>query len=168
MEKGDIDSDVEGQEVVAETTPLPKPKRKLQLSEEERKRRGDNLRNIVAKRKAENDKINEVIKKDVDEVKHEVKLKAYKEVKKRVSKIKQEKLNEPEVDSDDTDSDDSDYKPSKKKGKNKSKQPIIIIKNYTSDKKQYKEPVAPPAHEIYKSQSEPVMEQRQVRLGYFV
>jgi hypothetical protein len=159
MEKDDL-SDTE--QVIQQ---VPKPKRKLELSEQERKRRGDNLRSIVAKRKAENDKVNEIIKKDVDEVKHEVKLKAYKEVKKRVGKIKAEKLSQAESDSDSDSS--AELSSSKKKRKN-SKQPIIIIKNYTSDKKQYKEPVAPIAQEFYKSESEPIIQAPPVRLGYFV
>jgi hypothetical protein len=156
MEKDDL-SDTE--QVIQQ---VQKPKRKLELSEQERKRRGDNLRNIVAKRKAENDKVNEIIKKDVDEVKHEVKLKAYKEVKKRVGKIKAEKLSQAESDSDSDSS--AELSSSKKKRKN-SKQPIIIIKNYTSDKKQYKEPVA---QEFYKFENEPVIQAAPVRLGYFV
>jgi hypothetical protein len=159
MEKDDL-SDTE--QVIQQ---VPKPKRKLELSEQERKRRGDNLRSIVAKRKAENDKVNEIIKKDVDEVKHEVKLKAYKEVKKRVGKIKAEKLSQAESDSDSDSS--AELSSSKKKRKN-SKQPIIIIKNYTSDKKQYKEPVAPIAQEFYKFESEPIIQPAPVRLGYFV
>lgn len=165
MEKDDLSDTEEVEQVIQQDKPLPKPKRKLQLSEEERKRRGDNLRSIVAKRKAENDKVNEIIKKDVDEVKHEVKLKAYKEVKKRVGKIKAEKLSQPESDSD---SDSSVELSSSKKKRKNSKQPIIIIKNYTSDKKQYKEPVAPIAEEFYKSQSEPIIQAPPVRLGYFV
>ena len=63
----------------------------------------------------------------------------HKEAIQKGKKIRMKKaieIQHPEIDSDDSDSDDSDYKPSKKKGKNKSKQPIIIIKNYTSDKKQ--------------------------------
>jgi hypothetical protein len=165
MEKDDLSETEEAGQVIQQDTPLPKQKRKLQLSEEERKRRGDNLRNIVAKRKAENDKVNQIIKKDVDEVKHEVKLKAYKEVKKRVGKIKAEKLNEPETDSD-SDSDDEIITSSKKKRKNKN--PTIIIKNYTlpsEPKRQYKEPIAEP-EQVYKP--EPIIQQPPVRLGYFV
>ena len=161
MEKNDISDNEEISPEIVESVPLPKPKRKITLSEEERKRRGDNLRNIVAKRKAENDKVNEVVKEDVMAVK--------KQTIKKISKLKMEKalaLAHPESDSD---SDSSVELPSsKKKRKSKANQPIIIIKNYHHDKKKEYDATENIAklQEMYKPEPEPVPQQ--VRLGYFV
>jgi hypothetical protein len=162
MEKNDISDSEDVTPEIVETVPLPKPKRKITLSEEERKRRGDNLRNIVAKRKAENDKVNEVVKEDIMAVK--------KQTIKKISKLKMEKalaLAHPDSDSD---SDSSVELPSsKKKRKSKANQPIIIIKNYHHDKKKEydaSENVAK-LQEMYKPEPEPVPQIRQT-LGYFV
>ena len=170
MEKGSADSDTEHtpQEPVVESVPAVKPKRKLNLTDEQRALRAQNMKKVALARIEKSRALNEIIKKDVDEVKHDVKLKSYKEVKKRIGKIKAEKLNEPEPESDSDDSDDSDYKPSKKKGKSKSPYKIII-KNYTGEK-QHKsfdasEQIAK-LKDIYKPEPEPVPQQ--VRLGYFV
>jgi hypothetical protein len=161
MEKNDISDNEEISPEIVETVPLPKPKRKITLSEEERKRRGDNLRNIVAKRKAENDKVNEVVKEDVMAVK--------KQTIKKISKLKMEKalaLAHPESDSD---SDSSVELPSsKKKRKSKANQPIIIIKNYHHDKKKEydaSENIAK-LKEVFREPSPPPPQP--VRLGYFV
>ena len=164
MEKNDP-SDNEQEQVnneIIETIPAVKPKRKLNLTDEERAKRAENMRKVALARIEKSRAVNAEVADKVKAI--------HKEAIQKGKKIRMKKaieIQHPEIDSDDSDSDDSDYKPSKKKGKNKSKQPIIIIKNYTSDKKQYKEPVAPPPHEIYKSQLEPVIPQ-QIRLGYFV
>ena len=161
MEKNDISDNEEISPEIVETVPLPKPKRKITLSEEERKRRGDNLRNIVAKRKAENDKVNEVVKEDVMAVK--------KQTIKKISKLKMEKalaLAHPESDSD---SDSSVELPSsKKKRKSKANQPIIIIKNYHHDKKKEYDATENIAKlkEVFREPSPPPPQP--VRLGYFV
>jgi hypothetical protein len=161
MEKDDISDSEEVVPQIVETVSLPKPKRKITLSEEERKRRGDNLRNIVAKRKAENDKVNEIIVEDVKAIK--------KQAIEKVRRLKKEKaVTLSKVDTD-SDSDSSIELPlSKKKRKNKGQ--TIVIKNYYTNpnKKEYdaSENVAK-LQEIYKSQSEPIIPQ-QVRLGYFV
>ena len=165
MEKGDIDSETE-QAIpeVVETVPLPKPKRKITLSEEERKRRGDNLRAIIAKKKAENDKVNAVVKEEVIAVK--------KQSSKKIAKLKMEKalaLAHPDSDSD-SDSDDEIFTSSKKKKKGKSNQPIIIIKNYTSDKKKgfdANENIAK-LKEVFREPEPESVSQPRVTLGYFV
>ena len=162
MEKGDIDSETEQvTPEVVESISLPKPKRKITLSEEERKRRGDNLRSIVAKRKAQNDQINQEVKEDVIAVKTQA--------IKKIKKIKKEKMLEVQYPDSDSDSDSSvELSSSKKKKKGKSNQPIIIIKNYHHDKKKgydASEQVKT-IQEMYKPEPEPVVQQ--VRLGYFV
>jgi hypothetical protein len=165
MEKGDLsDTEQEVKIETPETVLLPKPKRKMTLTEEERKRRGDNLRTIVAKRKAQNDQINEEVKEDVKAVKTEA--------SKKIKKIKKEKMLEvqyPELDSD-SDSDDSDYKPLSSKKKRKSKQPIIIIKNYTGEgKKQHKEyDVTEQVTKLQEQFKQPELEPVRKMMGYFV
>jgi hypothetical protein len=170
MEKGDLSDTEEVIHDVVENVPAVKPKKKLNLTPEARAKRAENMRKVSLARIEKTRSLNEIIKKDVDEVKHDVKLKAYKEVKKRVGKIKAEKLNEPEIDSD-SDSDDSDYKPSKK-GKKKSKQPInIIVKNYGVPRERKNEFDASEQiaklKDIYRD-PEPVVEQPKITLGYFV
>lgn len=160
MEKNDISDNEEATPEIVETVPLPKSKRKITLSEEERKRRGDNLRNIVAKRKAQNDQINQEVKEDVIAVKTQA--------IKKIKKIKKEKMLEVQYPDSDSDSDSSVELPSKKKKKGKSNQPIIIIKNYHHDKKKgydASEQISK-LQEMYKPEPEPVPQQ--VRLGYFV
>jgi hypothetical protein len=170
MEKGDLSETEEVKpEPVVETIPAVKPKRKINLTPEQRAVRAERMRAVSLARTEKIRSLNEVIKKDVDDVKHDVKLKAYKEVKKRVGKIKAEKLNEPEPESDSDDSDDSDYKPTKKKGKSKSPYKIII-KNYTGERQQKSydasEQIAK-LKDIYR-EPEPVVEQPRIALGYFV
>ena len=160
MEKNDLSDTEEATPEIVETVPLPKPKRKITLSEEERKRRGDNLRNIVAKRKAQNDQINQEVKEDVIAVKTQA--------IKKIKKIKKEKMLEVQYPDSDSDSDSSVELPSKNKKKGKSNQPIIIIKNYHHDKKKgydASEQISK-LQEMYKPEPEPVPQQ--VRLGYFV
>jgi hypothetical protein len=161
MEKNDISDNEEATPEIVETVPLPKSKRKITLTEEERKRRGDNLRNIVAKRKAQNDQINQEVKEDVIAVKTQA--------IKKIKKIKKEKMLEVQYPDSDSDSDSSvELSSSKKKKKGKSNQPIIIIKNYHHDKKKgydASEQVKT-IQEMYKPEPEPVPQQ--VRLGYFV
>ena len=171
MEKGDLsDTEQPSVEPVVESTPALKPKRKINLTPEQRAVRADRMRAVSLARTEKIRSLNEIIKKDVDEVKHDVKLKSYKEVKKRIGKIKAEKLNEPEIDTDSDDSDDSDYKPCKK-GKKKGKQPInIIVKNYGVPR-EHKNEYDATEHiaklkDIYK-EPEPVPPLRQT-LGYFV
>jgi Ni,Fe-hydrogenase I large subunit len=168
MEKNGVDSDIEEPrpetEQIVETVPLPKPKRKITLSEEERKRRGDNLRNIVARRKAENDKVNEVIVEDVKAIK--------KQATEKVRRLKKEKAIALSHADSDSDSDSSVELPSSKK-KRKSKQPTIIIKNYTLPSREHKSEFDASKHieelqKVYKSQSEPVIEPPRRTLGYFV
>ena len=170
MEKGDnSDNEEVKPEPVVETIPAVKPKKKLNLTPEARAKRAENMRKVSLARIEKSRSLNEIIKKDVDEVKHDVKLKAYKEVKKRVGKIKAEKLNEPEPESDSDDSDDSDYKPSKKKGKSKSPYKIII-KNYTGEKQQKSFDASEQIEklkDIYREPSPPPQPQP-VRIGYFV
>lgn len=161
MEKNDISDNEEVTPEIVETVPLPKPKRKITLSEEERKRRGDNLRNIVAKKKAENDKVNAIVKDEVIAVK--------KQTIKKISKLKMEKalaIAHPESDSDS--SDDEIFTSSKKK-KGKSNQPIIIIKNYHHDKKKGydAEEQVSKLQNVFREPSPPPQPQP-VRLGYFV
>jgi hypothetical protein len=162
MEKNDISDNEEATPEIVETVPLPKSKRKITLTEEERKRRGDNLRNIVAKRKAQNDQINQEVKEDVIAVKTQA--------IKKIKKIKKEKMLEVQYPDSDSDSDSSVELPSsKKKRKAKSNQPIIIIKNYHHDKKKEydaSEHIAK-LRDIYK-EPEPVVEQPRIALGYFV
>jgi hypothetical protein len=162
MEKNSVDSDTEEQTPeIVEEVPLPKQKRKITLSEEERKRRGDNLRNIVAKRKAQNDQINQEVKQDVIAVKTQA--------IKKIKKIKKEKMLEVQYPESDSDSDSSVELSSSKKKKKKSNQPIIIIKNYTHDKRKgydASEQVTK-LQEMYKPEPEPIP-QAPVRLGYFV
>lgn len=163
MEKGDLsETEQEIKTEIPETVSLPKPKRKITLSDEERKRRGENLRSIIAKRKAQNDQINQEVKEDVKAVKTEA--------IKKIKKIKKEKMLEvqyPEIDSD-SDSDDSDYKPSSSKKKRKNKSQTIVIKNYYTNphKKEVDviENVVKP-QEIYKP--EPIVQQAKT-IGYFV
>ena len=161
MEKNDISDNEEATPEIVEAVPLPKSKRKITLTEEERKRRGDNLRNIVAKRKAQNDQINQEVKEDVIAVKTQA--------IKKIKKIKKEKMLEVQYPDSDSDSDSSvELSSSKKKKKGKSNQPIIIIKNYHHDKKKgydASEQVKT-IQEMYKPEPEPVVQQ--VRLGYFV
>jgi hypothetical protein len=162
MEKNDISDNEEATPEIVETVPLPKPKRKITLSEEERKRRGDNLRNIVAKRKAQNDKINEEVKEDVIAVKTQA--------IKKIKRIKKDKMLEVQYPESDSDSDSSVELPSsKKKRKSKANQPIIIIKNYHNDKKKEYDATENIAKlkEMYKPEPEPIPQIRQT-LGYFV
>lgn len=164
MEKGDIDSETEHviPEIV-EAVPLPKQKRKITLSEEERKRRGDNLRNIVAKKKAENDKVNAVVKDEVIAVK--------KQSSKKIAKIKMEKalaLAHPESDSDSDSSDDEIFTSSKKKRKNKNKNPTIIVKNYYTNPNKKEFDASEQVKTLQETFREPSPPPQPVRLGYFV
>ena len=165
MEKGDIDSETEqATPEIVETVPLPKPKRKITLSEEERKRRADNLRSIIAKKKAENDKVNAVVKDEVIAVK--------KQTSKKIAKLKMEKalaMAHPESDTDGESSDDEIFTSSKKR-KNKNKNPTIIIKNYTLPQREHKNDFdsKEEIQKMYKSQSEPVIEPVRRTIGYFV
>ena len=163
MEKGDIDSETEQvTPEVVESVSLPKPKRKITLSDEERKRRGDNLRAIIAKKKAENDKVNAVVKDEVIAVK--------KQTSKKIAKLKAEKALAMAHPDSDSDSDSSVELPSsKKKRKSKANQPIIIIKNYHHDKKKEydaSENIAK-LKEVFREPSPPPQPQP-VRIGYFV
>lgn len=164
MEKNDLSDNEEQVSVdeVVEVAPLPKPKRKITLTEEERKRRGDNLRSIVAKRKADNEKVNAVVKDDVIAVK--------KQSTKKISKMKLEKKLEMLHADSDSDSDSSvELSSSKKKRRNK--QPTIIIKNYTLPSREHKsfdaEETVKKIKEVYKEE-EPVIEPVRRTIGYFV
>ena len=121
---------VEEQKV--DSIPAVKTKRKITLSEDERKRRGDNLRAVVAKRKAENDKVNAVIADDVKAVKTQA--------IQKVRKLKKEKALQIAYPESDSDSDSSVELPSSKK-KRKNKAQTIVIKNYytnpNSNKKEF-------------------------------
>jgi hypothetical protein len=165
MEKGDLSETEEVKpEPVIETIPAVKPKRKITLSEEERKRRGDNLRTIVAKRKAQNDQINQEVKEDVIAVKTQA--------IKKIKKIKKEKMLQVQYPDSDSDSDSSVELPSSKKNsKKKNKNPTIIIKNYTLPQREHKNEFDASEHiaklrDIYR-EPEPVAQTRQT-LGYFV
>lgn len=174
MEKNDIsDTEQEKVEVKPEVESIPavKPKRKLNLTPEQRAVRAENMRRVSLARIEKSRSLNEIIKKDVDEVKHDVKLKAYKEVKKRVGKIKAKKLNEPEPESDSDESSDDEIFTSSKKKKRKNNQPIIVIKNYSGEpKKKYKdaEELPPSPKQNYKPEPEPVISQPRIPIGYFV
>lgn len=161
MEKNDVSDSEEVTPEVVESIPLPKPKRKITLTEEERKRRGDNLRNIVAKRKAENDKVNEVVKDEVIAVK--------KQTSKKIAKLKAEKALAMAHPDSDSDSDSSVELPSSKKKKGKNQNPTIIVKNYYTNpnKKEFDatENVAK-LQNVFREPSPPP--QPRVTLGYFV
>lgn len=164
MEKNDL-SDPETEPVtpeIVESTPAVKPKRKLNLSDEERAKRAVNMKKVALARIEKARAVNAEVAEQVKEI-HKKAVQKGKEI--RMKKAIQ--IQHPEIDSDDSDSDDSDYKSSKKKGKGK--QPYkIIIKNYTGEpkrsEKQYKEAIAPPPEMVYIPQETP----KPVRLGYFV
>lgn len=161
MEKNDISDNEEVTSEIVETVPLPKQKRKITLSEEERKRRGDNLRNIVAKKKAENDKVNAVVKDEVIAVK--------KQSSKKIAKIKMQKalaLAHPDSDSDES-SDDEIFTSSKKR-KNKNKNPTIIVKNYYTNPNKKEFDATEQVKTLQETFREPSPPPQPVRLGYFV
>jgi hypothetical protein len=109
--------------------PKTKPKRTLNISDEERKRRSDRMKELAKKRT----EVAQEKKSKIKEVKVEVKEEAKKVIEKKVKKIKQPVIREPES-SDESESDDDSTllsKPTKKKYVKKST-PNIIIKNYTS------------------------------------
>jgi len=161
MEKNSVDSDTEEQTPeIVESVPDVKPKRKLNLTDEQRQKRAENMRKVALARIEKNKKVNEVIAEDVKKVKTEA--------IKKVKKIKQQKaleINHPDSDSD---SDSSVELPSSKKRKNKNKNPTIIVKNYYTNpnKKEYdaSENVAK-LQNVFREPSPPP---QPVRLGYFV
>ena len=166
MEKNSVDSDIEEQTPeIVESVPDVKPKRKLNLTPEQRLARSENMRKVALARIEKNKKVNEVIAEDVKKVKTEA--------IKKVKKIKQQKafeINHPDSDSDES-SDDEVFTSSKKR-KNKNKTPTIIVKNYYTNpnKKEYdaSENVAK-LQQIYKPEPEPIPHPPQrVTLGYFV
>jgi dGTP triphosphohydrolase len=172
MEKNSIDSDSETpvlnvEEQKVESIPAVKTKRKITLSEDERKRRGDNLRAVVAKRKAENDKVNAVIADDVKAVKTQA--------IQKVRKLKKEKALQIAYPESDSDSDSSVELPSSKK-KRKNKAQTIVIKNYytnpNSNKKEFdaSENIAKlqPFGAPERFPSPPAVAPQQRCIGYFV
>jgi hypothetical protein len=162
MEKNDL-SDPESEQVtpeVVESIPAVKPKRKLNLSDSERAKRAENMRKVALARIEKSRAVNAEVADQVKAIHKQAVQKG-----KAIRMKKAIEIQHPEMDSDSDSSDDEIITSSKKKGKGKSKQPIIIIKNYTSDKKQYKEAIAPQTQEIYKP--EPIIQQTRT-IGYFV
>jgi hypothetical protein len=158
MEKSDV-SDIEQDDVKNEVISVIKPKRKLNLTDEQRAVRAERMRKVAFDRIEKSRAVNAEVSEKVKEI-H----KAAVQKGKKIRMKKAIEIQHPPSDSD-SDSDSSVELKKSKKTKSKSNQPIIIIKNYTNDKKQYKEPTPQPQEEILKP--EPIPPQ-QIRLGYFV
>jgi uncharacterized protein (UPF0335 family) len=164
MEKNDP-SDTEQEEVKpenVETIPAVKPKRKMNLTDEQRAVRADRMRAVALARIEKSRAVNAEVADKVKAI--------HKEAVQKGKKIRMKKAIEIQHQNLDTDSDSDssvELPSSKKKRKNKSNQPIIIIKNYTSDKKKgfdASENVAK-LKEVFREPSPPP---QPVRLGYFV
>lgn len=165
MEKNDP-SDTEQEEVtpeIVESIPAVKPKRKMNLTDEQRAVRADRMRGVALARIEKSRLVNAEV---ADKVKA-VHKKSVQEGKKIRMKKALEMLH-PESDSDS----DSSMELSSSKKKRKNKQPTIVIKNYTLPSREHKHYDAKEHIEelqkVYKSQSEPVIEQPRVPIGYFV
>jgi hypothetical protein len=167
MEKNDL-SDPETEQVkpeVVESMPEVKPKRKLNLSDAERAKRAENMKKVALARIEKSRAVNAQVADQVKEI-HKQAIQKGKAIRMK----KAIEIQHPEIDSDSDDSDDSDYKPLSSKKKRKSKQPIIIIKNYTGEgKKQHKEFDA--VEQVTKLQEQfkqPEPEPIRKTIGYFV
>lgn len=163
MEKNDLSDTEQEVEVKPEVESIPavKPKRKLNLTDEQRATRAENMRKVALARIEKSRAVNAEVAETVKAI--------HKKAVQTGKKIRMKKaleIQHPDSDSDES-SDDEIFTSSKKK-KGKNNQPIIVIKNYSGEpKKKYKDVEAPSPEQIYKSQPEPVI-QAPLRLGYFV
>jgi ribosome-binding ATPase YchF (GTP1/OBG family) len=105
---------------------IKKPRRKINISDEERQRRSDRMKELAKKRT----ELAEEKKSKIKEVKVEVNTEARKIIDRKVRKIKQPPVIQPES-SDDSDSDESTLLSKPKRKYNRKATPNIIIKNYT-------------------------------------
>jgi RecA-family ATPase len=167
MEKGDPSSDTEQtpEEPIVETVSAVKPKRKMNLTDEQRAVRAERMRVVALARIEKSRAVNAEVADKVKAI--------HKEAVQKGKKLRMKKafeIQHPELDSDSDSSDDEIFTSSKKKRKSKANQPIIVIKNYHHDKKKEydaSENVAK-LQEMYKSCSEPVIEPVRRTIGYFV
>ena len=164
MEKNSVDSDTEQtpEEPVVETIPAVKPKRKLNLTDEQRAKRAENMKKVALARIEKSRAVNAEVADKVKAI--------HKEAVQKGKKIRMKKAIEIQHPDSDSDSDSSVELSTSKKKKGKSNQPIIIIKNYHHDKQKKNSFDASEQisklQEMYKPEPEPVTQQ--VRLGYFV
>jgi hypothetical protein len=165
MEKNSVDSDTEQvTPEVVETIPAVKPKRKLNLTDEQRAKRAENMKKVALARIEKSRAVNAEVADKVKAI--------HKEAVQKGKKIRMKKAIEIQHQNLDTDSDsDSSVELSSSKKKKKGKQPInIIVKNYGVPREQKSfdasEQIAK-LKDIYR-EPEPVVEQPKIRLGYFV
>jgi hypothetical protein len=165
MEKNSVDSDTEQvTPEVVETIPAVKPKRTLNLTPEQRAKRAENMKKVALARIEKSRAVNAEVADKVKAIHKEAVQKGKKIRMKKAIEIQHQNLDS------DSDSDSSvELSSSKKKRKGKTNQPIIIIKNYTSDKKKgfdASENVVK-LQEVFKPEPDSIP-QPPVRLGYFV
>lgn len=138
-----------------------KQKRKINISDEERKKRSDRMKQLAKKRT----EVAEEKKSKIKEVKIEVKDEAKKIIEKKVRKIKQPPVIQPES-SDDSDSEDETIILGKQKRKYIRKtQPNIIIKNYTQSAPTPTPQLIPP---VFQQQPSVRDQSPPKHIGYFV
>jgi hypothetical protein len=160
MEKDDPSDNEQENEVVPEpeTISAVKPKRKVNLTDEERAKRSERMRKVALARIQKSRAVNAQVADKVKAI--------HKEAVQKGKAVRMKKALEIQHPDSDSDSDSSVELVSSKK-KRKNSQPVIIIKNYSSEpKKKYKDAEAPIQEQIYKP--EPIVEQPRVKLGYFV
>jgi hypothetical protein len=164
MEKDSVDSDVEQPTPeIVETVPDVKPKRKLNLTDEQRAKRAENMRKVAMARIEKSRAVNAEVADKVKAI--------HKEAVQKGKKIRMKKAIEIQHQNLDSDSDSSDDEivTSSKKKKSKSNQPIIIIKNYHNDKKKNGHDASEQVSKLQETFREPSPPpQAPVRLGYFV
>jgi hypothetical protein len=162
MEKNDISDTEQDESAVNEVISVIKPKRKLNLTDEQRAVRAERMRKVAFDRIQKSRAVNAEVSEKVKEI--------HKAAVQKGKKIRMKKAIEIQHPPSDSDSDsDSSVELKKSKGKKgKSNQPIIIIKNYGMRDNKQKEEVQPKLQEEIFKTPEPIIQQHQVRLGYFV
>jgi len=165
MEKDSVDSDTEQvpESPVVETIPAVKPKRKLNLTDEQRQKRAENMKKVALARIEKSRAVNAEVADKVKAIHKEAVQKGKKIRMKKAIEIQHQNL-----DSDSDSSDDEVFTSSKKK--KKGKQPInIIVKNYGVPREHKSFDASEQISKLKDIYREPEPTPPQpVRLGYFV
>ena len=165
MEKNSVDSDIEeSTPEIVESIPAVKPKRKLNLSDEQRAARAENMRKVALARIEKSRAVNAEVAEKVKAI--------HKEAVQKGKKIRMKKAIEIQHQNLDSDSDsDSSVELSSSKKKKKGKQPInIIVKNYGAPREHKPHDSSEYITKLQEQfkQSEQVIEPVRRTIGYFV
>jgi hypothetical protein len=164
MEKNDP-SDTEQEQVTpenVETIPAVKPKRKMNLTDEQRAVRADRMRAVALARIEKSRAVNAEVADKIKAI--------HKEAVQKGKKIRMKKAIEIQHQNLDSDSDsDSSVELSSSKKKKKGKQPInIIVKNYGVPREHKSFDASEQIAKLKDIYREPEPIPQPVRLGYFV